>query len=128
MPNDLHLQKLLDVSREMAEMRALNPLLVYLVEVACELFRAELGHVILVQTDGTLDFRAAARRNGQPVEDPITAISRSILDRAIEGREPVVVADAVADQAFQASTSVRGLKLRSVMAWCWVPSILKIAR
>jgi GAF domain-containing protein len=115
MPNDLHLQKLLDITREMAEMRTLNPLLVYLVEVACELFRAELGHVILVQADGTLDFRAAARRNEQPVEEPFTDISRSILDRAIEGREPVVVADAVADQAFQTSSSVHGLKLRSVM-------------
>jgi GAF domain-containing protein len=115
MPDDLHLQKLLDITREMAEMRTLNPLLAHLVEVACDLFRAELGYVILVQADGTLDFRAGARRDGQSVEDPSTHISRSILDQVIREREPVVVADAIADQAFLTSDSVHGLRLRSVM-------------
>ena len=115
MPEVLHLQKLLDITREMAEMRTLDPLLMHLVEVACNLFGAELGYVILVQTDGTLDFRASACRDEQPIEDPSARISRSILDRVIQVREPVVVSDAVADQAFQTSESVHGLRLRSVM-------------
>jgi GAF domain-containing protein len=115
MADDHHLQKLLDISREMAEMRTLNPLLAHFVSVACELFGAELGHVILIQTDGTLDFRASARHDGQPVADPANRISRAILDRVIQGREAVVVADAATDETFRASSSVRGLKLRSVM-------------
>ena len=115
MPDDHHLQKLLDISREMVEMRTLDPLLAYLVRVACELFGAELGHVILIRADGTLDFRAGARHGGQPVAGSINHISRAILDRVIQGREAVVVADAATDQTFRTSSSVRSLKLRSVM-------------
>ncbi len=115
MAEDLHLQKLLDLTRQMAEMRTLDPLLAHLVEVACELFGAELGHVILVPGDGTLDFRVGARRDKQPVEDAATHISHSILERVIRDREPIVLADAITDETFRASSSVRGLKLHSVM-------------
>ncbi len=79
------------------------------------MFGAELGHVILVRGDGTLDFRAGARRDKQPVEDPATHISHSILERVIQDREPIVLADAITDETFRASSSVRGLKLHSVM-------------
>ncbi len=43
MAEDLHLQKLLDLTRQMAEMRTLDPLLAHLVEAACELVRSGTG-------------------------------------------------------------------------------------
>jgi hypothetical protein len=85
----------------MAEMRALDPLLEHVVKVTLDLFGAELALVILLRADGSLDFRAGARSDGQPVRPSGPRISHSILNRVIQGREPVVLADAVSDQEFQ---------------------------
>ena len=51
------LEKLLDISRKMAENRYLDPLLEYAMCVALDLFEAEYGYLVLLREDGSLDFR-----------------------------------------------------------------------
>ena len=64
------LEKLLDISRKMAENRLLDPLLDYAIKVALELFDAELGYLVLVRADGTLDFRVRQDREGATIAEP----------------------------------------------------------
>jgi signal transduction histidine kinase len=108
------LQKLLEISRNMAETRELKPLLEYAIDVALELFSAEHGYIVLLNNDGSLDYRATRSRTGELTGDALK-VSQSIFNRVVSGGEPVIIADAIVDPSFEASASVRSLQLRSVM-------------
>lgn len=110
------MEKLLDISRQMAETRELDPLLNYAMLVALELVEAERGYLILVDDQNQLDFRVRLDRNGQPIEQPIQQISQSILSRVVFEEADVIIADALKDSGYQDAESVAALRLRSVMA------------
>src|SRR5262249_13009909 len=61
------LKQLLDISRQMAETRDLNPLLQYAMDIALVLFDAERGYLVLVNRDTTLDFHVRRDRNGRDI-------------------------------------------------------------
>ena len=113
---DLEFQrKLLDVSRQMAENRALDPLLTYAMDIALELFDAERGYLVLVNRDGTLNFHVRRDRSGHDIEQPEEQISTSIFYKVVSEREPIVTARAMDDPKIDPSHSIDILKLRSVM-------------
>jgi signal transduction histidine kinase len=107
------LERILDISRKMAETRHLKPLLEYAMAQAIELVKAERGYLVLLDKDGRLDFRVKLCRDssGEPEE----AISTSIFNEVIETRKPLVVTDALTDPQFSTARSVVALQLRSVM-------------
>lgn len=121
MNHDL-LENMLTISRQMAQTRALAPLLDYIVDEVIKLVGAEHGFIVLVGPDGSLDFRAKRSQEGRDIEDAQDQISKSILSRVIESREPVLLYDAMADSPFDRAQSVLDLKLRSIMC---VPIILR---
>jgi diguanylate cyclase (GGDEF)-like protein len=106
---------ILDISRRMVELRAFEPLLVYVVEEAIKLVRAEQGYLVLFQPDGSLEFRVTRDRQGRPVENADDQISKTILQTVLKTREARIVGDAMADEQFAHSHSVRLLQIRSVM-------------
>jgi signal transduction histidine kinase len=108
-------RELLDISRQLAETRTLDPLLDYAMAVAMELFGAEYGYLILLQEDGSLDFRIKRNRRGAEPDRPEEQISQTILTEVIRMRKGLVVADALSDEDFQLAESVAYLRLRSVM-------------
>ncbi|TVR24390.1 MAG: sensor histidine kinase [Anaerolineaceae bacterium] len=110
------MEKLLDISRQMAETRELDPLLNYAMLVSLELVEAEQGYLILVDDQNQLDFRVRLDRNGRPIEQPIQQISQSILSRVVFEEADVIIADALKDSGYQDAESVAALRLRSVMA------------
>ncbi len=110
------LEKLLDISRQMAENRELDPLLNYAMLVAMELVHAEMGYLILVEDGNLLNFRVRLTKEGHPIEDPIEQISHSILSSVVSNQEDIIIADALGDGGYQDAESVNALKLRSVMA------------
>src|SRR5256714_396345 len=71
--------------------------------------------VVAVQFDGR-NFQQ------QDIEDAVERLSDSIVRRALDTKEPVIVSDAIHDEQFNASESVVNLKLASVMC---VPLLLR---
>jgi len=113
--NQETLRKLLEISRSMAENRVLDPLLKFAVKVSLELFHAEYGYLILVNEDSSLSFRVRQDRHGKELPEPNAQISHTILEKVIQQRESLIIADAILDPEFQTSQSVQTLQLRSVM-------------
>ena len=76
--------------------------------------RADKGFVIEL-ADGTPEVRAS--RNVAPgnVEDAVSRVSDSIVQRVLTTRRPLVVADALHDAEWSSSASVVDLRLQSVM-------------
>ena len=109
------LEKLLDISRQMAETRALNPLLEFAMCEVLDFVGAENGYLILLDDDGELEFRVSHCRSGEEISQPDQQISRTIFNRVISNGESIVLADAVEDEEFQDSVSILDLNLRSVM-------------
>lgn len=109
------LQQLLDISRQMAENRALDPLLQYTMQNALELIGAERGYLVLVDEDGKLDFRVKIDHEGNELEHPEEQISYSILSKVTRTSRSLVINDAMFDPALKDSDSVQSLQLRSVM-------------
>jgi signal transduction histidine kinase len=109
------LEHILDVSRRLAETRALTPLLNHVIVEALDLVGAERGYLVLSQPNGSLDFRVARHYNGTVVEQADDQISRAVLAQTLTQRAPLILSDAMNDPNFNQSHSVNFLKLRSVM-------------
>src|SRR5215211_6310016 len=78
------LLRILDVSRRMAEQRAFTPLLAYVVDTAMQLAGAERGYLVLLQPDGSLDFRVTRDKRGNEVPHAEDQISTSVLKKVID--------------------------------------------
>lgn len=115
MKEDRLLERILEVSRHMAEIRALTPLLSYVTDEALKLVGAERGFVVLVEPDGTLDFRVMRHQDGRDLSKGRDQISFSLLQRVISSGQPLVLSDAMNDSNFSVIESVISLRLRSIM-------------
>ena len=109
------LERLLEISRQMAETRALDPLLKFAMGEVLEFVKAEYGYLILLDEEGKLDFRVRQNDKGQEIDEPDTQISRTIFDQVIQKRTAMIIADAISDKEYQESKSVLDLKIQSVM-------------
>ncbi len=105
-------ERVLDISRQMAETRVLEPLLEYAMDVAIELVGAESGYLVLLEHESSLIVRVR-RTTNDPALD--TQISQSILRQVIASGEPILTGHALADPRFEQSASVAELKLKSVL-------------
>ena len=108
------LERVLEISRNMASTRTLEPLLSYAMGEAINLVGAERGYIVLVVDNDELDFRVTSDADGNPLKDAQDQISNSILNEVIQSGEPLVLQDALTSE-FGAASSVIELKLRSVM-------------
>ena len=91
------LERMLEISRRMAETWELSPLLDYAMREAINLVNAEYGFLVLLQKDGSLDFRVKLDQAGNQLEDARDQISTSILGKVVDTHQPVVIWDALED-------------------------------
>ncbi|MBK6535587.1 MAG: sigma 54-interacting transcriptional regulator [Deltaproteobacteria bacterium] len=103
------------VQRINAEPR-LPPLLDRVMDAIIELTGASRGFLLLREPDGTLKVRNARNLGERDLVGDEAVLSRSIAERVATTGEPVVTIDASTDQRFDATQSVLGLRLRSVLA------------
>jgi signal transduction histidine kinase len=108
-------ERVLEITRQMAETRALNPLLAYAVQEAMALVHAERGFIVLIGNDGQFDFRVMLDADGNKLEDAEDQVSQSILRLTLEENEPQVILDAMSDPRLKEASSVLHLRLRSVI-------------
>lgn len=109
------LERLLALSRHMVETHALQPLLEYAMSEALELVGAERGYIVLLNEDGTLDFRVRQGADAGELGHPEDQISASILQSVLQTSQPQVIKSAVDDPKWGQARSVAVLKLRSVL-------------
>ncbi len=108
-------KELLNISLQMAQTRNLEPLLSYAMRAALKLVGAEYGYLFLRNAEGDLDFRVSLDNKGQIIADPETQVSQTILDQVISTKKPLVILNALDNEAYKHAHSVVGLQLRSVM-------------
>ncbi len=101
-------------SRRLLEAGSLETLLDALLDALLEVTRADKGFVIEL-ADGQQEVRAS--RNVAPgnVEKAVSRVSDSIIQKVLQTRRPLVVADALHDAEWSSSASVVNLRLQSVM-------------
>ena len=110
------LQRILNVSRQMAETRELEPLLNYVIDEVVALFGAERGYIVLVQPNGMLEIKIKRGQDGQALaEDEDDYISTSIFNEVVHSGTPLILRDAMTDPRFNTARSVINLQLRSIM-------------
>ena len=109
------LAHLLTISRHMATMRSLAPLLSYALNEVIALVGAERGYIVLIEEDGALDFRVRRRADGSDLQSDADTISRSILAEVVRTQQALVVQNALLDPRFATAQSVLAMQLRSIM-------------
>lgn len=109
------LEYLLSITRQMSEMRSLEPLLAFIIDEALKVVGAERGYIVLKKPGGDIDFRVLRDRDAHDLEPQSDIISQSILQKTLQSGEPIVVRNAMADPRFSQALSVMALRLRSVM-------------
>jgi transcriptional regulator with GAF, ATPase, and Fis domain len=105
------LARILEINRELAAEHDLPRLLERVTDHAIGLLRAERGFVILAGAGGGLSVHTSRDRAG---DDPHARFSRSIAERVIDSREPVVSQSARDDDRMAGFLSVHQLMLQSV--------------
>lgn len=109
------LEQLIEISRTLAEQRALEPLLEQAMNVALQLMKGEYGYLILLGPRGEMDFRVRQDWHGNQLDSPESQVSRTIFEHVIAQRKSLLTADAVIDPNLKLSDSILSLRLRSVV-------------
>jgi transcriptional regulator with GAF, ATPase, and Fis domain len=108
------MRKLSEFNRQLLSIRSVNEQMRALLDAVIDVTHADKGFVLLIR-DGAVEVAAARDVHSDNLPEGVRHLSDSILQRCIETRQPVIVSDALHDEAFKASESVMNLKLCSVM-------------
>jgi transcriptional regulator with GAF, ATPase, and Fis domain len=108
------LDSLVRFSERLLAATDLARLLDELMDALLEVTHADKGFLILLE-DGEMTVRAARNVARETIENAMARVSDSIIQRVVETRRPIVVADALHDAEWSGSSSVINLKLCSVM-------------
>jgi transcriptional regulator with GAF, ATPase, and Fis domain len=110
----LALDSLVRFSERLLAATDLARLLDEMLDALLEVTHADKGFLILLE-DGETSVRAARNVARETIEDAVSRVSDSIVQRVVQTRRPIVVADALNDAEWSGSSSVVNLKLCSVM-------------
>ncbi len=111
-------RRLVEFSKKIGEATDVTRVLEALMDEVIALTKADKGFLVLVEDgdDGGVPHVKMARNlKGQSIDDDVQKLSDSILKRAIETAQAIVVSDALTSTQFSSSKSVVSLKLTSVM-------------
>ncbi len=109
------LEQLLDIGRRVLAEEDIDRALATAMDGAIRLTGAERGLIILFDGDGDVRFQTARHLSRQDLQQPKNEISRSIIRKVRREKQAVFLKNAREDPEFEASKSVRGLKVLSVI-------------
>jgi transcriptional regulator with GAF, ATPase, and Fis domain len=104
-----------EFSMKLLQNASTDALVETILDAIVELTGADKGFLVLVGPEGELDVRAARNVAKEHVSGALEHLSDSIVRKVVESKRPLIVADALSDEEFNASSSVVNLKLLSVM-------------
>jgi DNA-binding NtrC family response regulator len=110
-PLERRLARILEINSELLAEFDLEKLTVRVIECALELLNAERGFVLLRQEDGSLSVHTSRDQRGDVVR---AEFSRSIAQRVMASKKPVISLDASRDASLQSYASVHQLMLQAV--------------
>ena len=108
------LRRLVALSEKMVARTTLETLLEALMDDAIAVTQADKGFLILVE-QGRRKIQVARHFDQNNIDDAMSRLSDSIINRVIEHQKPLILKDALDDPEFKSSESVVNLKLLSVM-------------
>ena len=106
---------ILDIAKQVLAEPDVDHVLAAVMDAAIELTGAERGLLILFDPSGNIRFQTARNLNKEELEQPKYEISRSIIARVQQKKQPVFLRNASKTPEFQTSQSVTNLKILSVI-------------
>ena len=107
-------KKLYEFSGKLMESYELPTLVDQLLDVMIQVSNADKGFLVLMES-GEPVVKAARNLRRETISDAVSQLSDSILAHVLKTRQPLIISDALHDEAFKNSLSVVNLKLTSVM-------------
>jgi sigma-B regulation protein RsbU (phosphoserine phosphatase) len=115
---DTKLQALVELLTNLSGSLETEPMLTGVLDGLFTIFaRAERGFIGLIDKTGKIEPVAVKIRGEQALEQTLVniAFSRTITDMVVQSKEALLSADAVQDERFDASKSVRQIDIHSIM-------------
>ena len=108
------LRALLEITQKLRKTLSLDEVLPQILDSLFSIFpAAERGFILMQNEDGTMTPRWSKLRHGDPGGE--LYISRTIVDRVMQGQQAVLSADAMYDARFKNSDSLCASPIRSMM-------------
>ncbi|MFH1700419.1 MAG: ATP-binding protein [Candidatus Zixiibacteriota bacterium] len=116
------LKAILEISVGINSALILEDVLQVVMEKAVELLSAERGFIMLLDRDGTLQYKTAHNIRHEETQDDTFKISFSIANKVVQSGNAIYTSDALEDERYSSQKSIVELHLRSIMC---VPLKLK---
>lgn len=118
LPSKLKTQELMslhELARELLKLDDYDRMLDAVVKHSLESLAGERGFLVLKKEEG-LDFKVVRNWSRDELEGKGEPVSRSIVQRVFQNREPLLIEDALADQRYAQTESILRMQIRSVLA------------
>jgi PAS domain S-box-containing protein len=109
------LQVLYEVSRAVNSTLILDEILSIVMKKSIELLKAERGFLMLLDSDGKLQFKTAHNINKQELDKSDLQVSTTIAEGVVKAGRSVYTSDALNDGRFAEKQSVLQMNIRSAM-------------
>jgi signal transduction histidine kinase len=109
------LRKLLEVVEQINAEFGVERVLGLVASRIIEIFEAERVFIMEVSHEESIRFRLAVSFNGRTIPRPEDEVSHAVIHKVARNRQPILVTDAMSDPRFAEVSSVRSMKLHSVM-------------
>jgi transcriptional regulator with GAF, ATPase, and Fis domain len=106
--------KLFEFSSKLLGKYDINELLNDLMDAVISVTNADKGFLILLEGN-ELRVRVARNVRSENIDDAVTQLSDSIIEKVVRTKKPLIISDALKDSEFASSMSVIKLQLCSVM-------------
>jgi len=107
-------EKIYNFSARLMQKHDLGDLLEELMDAVIEITGADKGFLILTEGE-TLNIKVARNLKQENIADAVSQLSDSIIAKVVRGKKPLMISDAMNDDAFAGAKSVMQLKLTSVI-------------
>lgn len=114
-PSLNRLETLYQVSQALGSTLDLDTLLNEVIDQVIAVTGAERGFLMLGDESDELQFRVARGIDHETIEAPEFQVSRGVLERVAEDKDPLLTMDAQSEDWLSGRESVHSLKLRSIM-------------
>jgi sigma-B regulation protein RsbU (phosphoserine phosphatase) len=114
-PADEHLHLLYHLNQTISSTLDLDEVLNQVMDQVISTIKAERGFVILQDSKGSLDFRAARGLDQRDIEDPQLEVSHGVINKVLTENKPILTLDAQDEEGLKDRESVMDLNLKAVL-------------
>ncbi len=109
------LQLLLEVTKSLHSQRDVHSLIALILDSALSFAEADRAFLMMWNGDQSPRFKMGRSYAGEYLSEEDFIISHSVIDEAMAGTKPLILADAQSDEQFRKRESIINLKLRTII-------------